>query len=115
MAQERYVFDYVIDLLGKLHLNDPAKGYDIQAFGYTQRSKSRSFLDLLYESSVVVKTGTKNGNAGNKYSETVSIDDAKSLCQDKNTVILEYSVGDSSSSLWLLPGQVISCLSCRIV
>ena len=34
--------------------------------------------------------------------EPVSIDEAKRLCPDKNTVLLEYSVGDSSSCLWVI-------------
>ncbi len=34
--------------------------------------------------------------------EPVSIDEAKTLCPDKNTVVFEYSVGDSSSCLWVI-------------
>jgi CHAT domain-containing protein/Tfp pilus assembly protein PilF len=36
------------------------------------------------------------------YSQPVSLEEVKALCPDKNTVILEYSVGDSSSCLWVI-------------
>jgi CHAT domain-containing protein/Tfp pilus assembly protein PilF len=37
-----------------------------------------------------------------KYPVPVSIKQAEALCPDKNTVLLEYSVGDSSSCLWVI-------------
>ena len=37
-----------------------------------------------------------------KYPEPVSLEEVKSMCPDKNTVILEYFVGDSSSCLWVI-------------
>lgn len=37
-----------------------------------------------------------------KYPRPVTLEEVQALCPDKNTVILEYSVGDSSSSLWLI-------------
>ena len=36
------------------------------------------------------------------YPVPVSINEAMALCPDKNTAILEYSVGDSSTSLWVI-------------
>ena len=36
------------------------------------------------------------------YPKPVTIEEVKALCPDKNTVILEYSVGDSSSCLWVV-------------
>jgi tetratricopeptide (TPR) repeat protein len=36
------------------------------------------------------------------YPQPVSLEEVKALCPDKNTVILEYSVGDSSSCLWVI-------------
>lgn len=102
MAQERYVFEDVIDLLCKLHKEDQSKGYDILAYQYAERSKSRALLDLL-----AVSISDINKQPGQKSeilvnSEPVSINEAKALCPDINVVILEYSVGDSSSSLWVI-------------
>jgi len=39
-----------------------------------------------------------------QYPVTVSLSELKGLCPDKNTVFLEYSLGDSSSCLWVITG-----------
>ena len=36
------------------------------------------------------------------YPEPVTLREAQALCPDKNTVLLEYSVGDSSTCLWII-------------
>ncbi len=162
IASERYVFEDVINMLGKLNEKDNTKGYDLLAFEYAERSKSRAFLDLLAESVANIKEGAdsalvkrqegilagltqynqlleeeslkEQADAGKisgikektkeleeelaavkkeirntnprfadlKYPETVSLDEVQSMCPDKNTVILEYFVGDSSSCLWVI-------------
>jgi len=162
MARERFAFEYVINMLCGFHEKDKTKGYDILAFQYAERSKSRAFLDLLTESLANIKEGV-NGDLLKKqdevlvsltqakqsleqelkteqadqqkinelkgkikvseedlskinqeirktnpryadlhYPEPVTLKQAQALCPDKNTVILEYSVGDSSSSLWVI-------------
>jgi tetratricopeptide (TPR) repeat protein len=102
MAQERYVFEDIIDLLGKLHKGDETKGYDILAFRYAEQCKSRTFLDLLAESASNKETANDQSSKNLKFSEPVTLEEVKALCYDKNSVILEYSVGDSSSSLWVI-------------
>jgi CHAT domain-containing protein/tetratricopeptide (TPR) repeat protein len=162
MASERYVFEDVINLLSVLHEKDGTKGYDKLAFQYSERSKSRAFLDLLAESLANVKGGENNELLNKQdelltglteakqlleqeskaeqpdqqkingikekikiteeelnklhqqirvtnpryadlhYPQPVSLEEVKALCPDKNTVILEYSVGDSSSCLWVI-------------
>jgi len=52
-----------------------------------------------------IKRDIRNTNpkyADLHYPETVSLKEVQALCPDKNTVILEYSVGDSSSCLWVI-------------
>jgi len=102
MAQERYVFEDIIDLLQFLHEKDNAKGYDTLAFRYAERSKSRVLLDLLTESVTGKTAGTHLGSESLINPEPLSLTEVKSLCPDKKTVILEYSVGDSSSCLWVI-------------
>jgi CHAT domain-containing protein/Tfp pilus assembly protein PilF/uncharacterized protein YaaR (DUF327 family) len=102
MAQERYVFEDLIDLLCKLHNTDQTRGYDTLAFQYAERSKSRSFLDQLAESAVNVNIVAGQRSDTLRYSKIISFNEAKALCSDKNTIILAYSVGDSSSSLWAI-------------
>ena len=100
MAKERYAFEDIINMLRILHEKDTAQGNDVLAFGYTERSKSRSLLDLLSESDSI----TNPAYAGMASAHPVSLEEAQALCGDKNTVLLEYMVGDSSSCLWVITG-----------
>jgi CHAT domain-containing protein len=100
MAKERYVFEDIIDLLETLHEKDRTKGYDKLAFLYAEQSKSRVLLDLLSSAKLTSDDNPDKGNLSNP--EPVSIDEVKALCPDKNTVVFEYSVGDSSSCLWVI-------------
>ncbi len=47
LARERYAFEDVIHMLAEQHEKDPGKGYDLLAFEYAQRCKSRSFLEQM--------------------------------------------------------------------
>jgi len=91
MASERYVFEDIISLLSTLHFKYKSKNYDTLAFSYAERSKSRVLLDMLSEA-----------KPGPLVSQPVSLDEAKSLCPDRNTIILDFFVGDSSSCLWVI-------------
>ncbi len=162
MARERFAFEDVINMLSNFHEKDRTKGYDILAFNYAERSKSRAFLDLLAESLANVREGANNEllkkqdeilvslteakqsleqeskteqydqqkvselkekikvkeeelskiqqeirktnprYADLQYPQPVSLEEVQALCPDKNTIILEYSVGDSSSCLWAI-------------
>jgi len=100
MAKERYVYEDIIDLLETLHEKDRTKGYDKLAFLYAEQSKSRVLLDLLSSTKLTSDDNPDKGFLHNL--EPVSLDEAKALCPDKNTLVLEYSVGDSSSCLWVI-------------
>jgi len=102
MARERFAYEDVIDMLSGFHEKNKTKGYDILAFQYAERSKSRVLLELLTESVANSNKGNGQKSESLKYPEPVSLKEAQALCPDKNTVILEYSVGDSSSCLWVL-------------
>ena len=100
MAKERYAFEDIVNMLRILHEKDVTKGNDVLAFRYAERSKSRSLLDLLSESDSV----SDSVNAGIAAAQPVTLGEAQALCGDKNTVLLEYMVGDSSSCLWVITG-----------
>jgi CHAT domain-containing protein len=89
-------------MLCSFHEKDKTKGYDILAFQYAERSKSRVLLELLTESAANINKETDQKSEALKHPEPVSLKEAQALCPDKNTVILEYSVGDSSSCLWVI-------------
>ncbi len=106
LASVRFAFEDIINTLEMFHEKDSAKGYDKLAFGYAEQSKSRVLLDLLAES--MAKAGNTDDQSKNtrhnlfRSTQLISLDEAESLCPDKNTIILEYSVGDSSSCLWVI-------------
>jgi CHAT domain-containing protein/Tfp pilus assembly protein PilF len=102
MARERYVFEDIIDLLETLYEKDKTKEYDTLAFSYAERSKSRVLLDLLTKSNARIYKENDRRSEALKYPEPVSLKEVQALCPDKNTIILEYSVGDSSSCLWVI-------------
>jgi CHAT domain-containing protein/Tfp pilus assembly protein PilF len=101
LARERFAFEDIIALLQTLHEKDKTKGYDKLAFNYAERSKSRVLLDLL-GGSISETNYDSIENSKIRYPHPVSLDEAKALCPDKNTVLLEYTVGDSSSCLWVI-------------
>jgi CHAT domain-containing protein len=92
----------VIDMLCSFYEKDNTKGYDILAFQYAERSKSRVLLELLTESVANLNKGNSQEAEAIKNPLPVSLKEVQALCPDKNTVILEYSVGDSSSCLWVI-------------
>lgn len=102
MASERYVYEDIISLLEMLNEKERTMGYDKLAFQYVERGKSRVLLDLLTESSTKINKGTYQRSEDLKNPEPVSLKEAKTLCQDRNTIILEYLIGDSSSCLWVI-------------
>ena len=102
MARERFAYEDVIDMLCSFYEKDKTKGYDILAFQYAEHSKSRVLLELLTESVANLSNGNGRKSEAIKNPQPVSLKEAQALCPDKNTVILEYSVGDSSSCLWVI-------------
>ena len=59
-------------------------------------------MDLLTESAGNISSEIDKRSEELKKPEPVSIKEAQALCPDRNTIILEYSVGDSSSCLWVI-------------
>ncbi len=84
LARERYAFEDVIHMLVEQHESDPGMGYDLLAFEYAQRCKSRSFLEQI------------------EGSEPATMEKVQNAGLDNNSVLLEYSLGDSSSVLWVI-------------
>ena len=102
MARERFVFEDIIDLLATLHEKDRTKGYDRLAFSYAEQSKSRVLLDLLSGLQTDLNNKKASENTIVRNPQPVTFEEAKSLCPDKNSILLEYSVGDTSSCLWVI-------------
>ena len=84
LARERYAFEHVIHMLTEQHEKDPGKGYDLLAFEYAQRCKSRSFLEQI------------------KGIKPVTLKQVQNSGLEKKSVIMEYFLGSSSSVLWVI-------------
>jgi CHAT domain-containing protein/Flp pilus assembly protein TadD len=50
-------YQFYIDLLMKLHQQNPSQGYDKQAFNVSERSRARTLLELLTEANAKIKEG----------------------------------------------------------
>ncbi|MFQ6118795.1 MAG: tetratricopeptide repeat protein, partial [Methanosarcinales archaeon] len=49
------IYESLINLLLKLHQQNPSKGYDKEAFYFTEKAKARAFLDSLQEAKIDFK------------------------------------------------------------
>ncbi len=90
LARRRFVFEALIHLLGKLDPAHPDSGWAAEAFGWSERAKARAFLDLL---------GATEGRATAVAPQSLAQARARLGPAD---ALLAYSVGDSSTSLWVI-------------
>lgn len=91
LAQRLYAFEALIHLLVRLQPRYPDSAYAAEAFHWSERARARAFLDLMAAS---------GGEARRVVPVTLS--DAQALLRSKDEALLAYSVGDSSTSLWVL-------------
>ncbi|MEG4417236.1 CHAT domain-containing protein [Microcoleus sp. LAD1_D5] len=56
-ARNQNYYQFYIDLFMQLHLKNPDKGYDAQAFHASERARARSLLELLSEASANIRQG----------------------------------------------------------
>lgn len=56
-ASKQDYYEFYIDLLMKLHQQNPSKGYDAEALNISERSKARSLLELLAEANTDIRKG----------------------------------------------------------
>lgn len=162
LAQQRYAYEAVTDLLSRLHAQEPGRGYADLAFHYAERAKARAFLDLLAEALANVQAGVDpdlrqhqqtlleriavvrqdlNAEAARpasdealvaelreelagleadyqilerdlrsqnpeyselQYPQPSTLADVQTGLLEDDTVLLEYALGDSSSTLWVI-------------
>jgi len=89
-ASQRYVYEAVIHLLTKRHATVPDSGYGPRAFVLAERARARALLDLVAAS---------RGSA--QAPDPLTLEAAGRLLP-KTTALLEYSTGDSSTTLWVV-------------
>lgn len=96
-ARRRYVYEALVHLLGQLDAREPERGFGAEAFLWAERGKARSLLDLLERSGQSADVVRPLGLA-----------EAQSLAGDSSRALLVYSVGDSSSTLWVVRDRAVS-------
>jgi CHAT domain-containing protein/tetratricopeptide (TPR) repeat protein len=85
------VYEAIVHLCATLDAVYPDSGFAERGFAWAERSRARVFLDL------VAAAGTTTEPIA-----TVDLDQARRLQDSNREALLEYSVGDSSSSLWIV-------------
>ena len=91
LAKRLFAFEALIHLLTRLQPSYPESAYAAEAFGWSERARARAFLDLVAAS---------GGEA--QRARPVSLAEAQKLIHTDKQALLVYSVGDSSTSLWVL-------------
>jgi CHAT domain-containing protein len=91
LAKRLFAFEALIHLLTRLQPRYPDSAYAAEAFGWSERARARSFLDLVAAS-----------GGGAQRARPVSLAEAQALLHSDKQALLVYSVGDSSTSLWVL-------------
>jgi CHAT domain-containing protein/Tfp pilus assembly protein PilF len=91
LAKRLFTFEALIHLLTRLQPLHPDSGYAAEAFHWSERARSRAFLDL------VAASGGEAARA-----RPITITEARQLLTSGKDALLAYSVGDSSTSLWVV-------------
>jgi len=109
--------------LDELH---PNQGFSRQAFEASEKSKVRSLLDLLGRSTQNLPcgellkkqlrpdfTGSERGNKNNERSvasttSVLTLQRVQAEIPDRDTVLLEYALGQEKSHLWIVDHETIS-------
>ncbi|HEY6867253.1 MAG TPA: CHAT domain-containing tetratricopeptide repeat protein [Candidatus Eisenbacteria bacterium] len=89
LDRRRVPFEALIHLLGTLDPAHPDSGYAAEAFQWAERARARAFLDR------VPGGGEPGGRA-------LTLAEARNLLGSDREALLEYSVGDSSTALWVV-------------
>ena len=89
-ASRLFAYDALIHLLGKLDARFPDSAYAAEAFLWSERARARALLDLVGRASGTIEP-----------IPPVSLAQAQALL-GPHTALLEYSLGDSSSTLWVV-------------
>lgn len=84
----RFAFDALIHLLMKLDAQQPGRGHAAEAFHWAERARARALLDLVA------------GGAGQPF----TLDQARAALAP-DALLLEYAVGDSSTTLWAVTSE----------
>ncbi|MEO5987314.1 MAG: CHAT domain-containing tetratricopeptide repeat protein [Candidatus Eisenbacteria bacterium] len=86
-----FAYEALVHLLGKLDATQPDRGRAAEAFDWAERARARALLDLLART-----------ESGGSPPRPLRLTQVQARLPDARTALLAYSLGDSSSSLWVV-------------
>ncbi len=112
LESKQNYYDFYIDLLMELHQKNPNAGYDIQGLQASERSHARSLLAMINRASQnppFRKQSQKNSDSRYiELAQAVQIQQIQKQILDDNTLLLEYSLGEERSYLWVVSKTGVS-------
>jgi CHAT domain-containing protein len=91
LSRRLFAYEALIHLLGKLAPQFPDSNYDAEAFTWAERTRARALLDVL----------AAQGHAAERLAPA-DLASARAALPNNKAALLEYSLGDSSSALWVV-------------
>ncbi len=93
-------FEEIVHLLGKLEPRYPDSGFVAESFQWAERARARARLDLF--EGAAIRAGAGAATRIPPPAPVPSLKEARALLESDREALLEYSVGDSSTSLWVI-------------
>jgi CHAT domain-containing protein len=87
LASRFNFYEFLVDILMEQHRIQPAGGHDAEAFEASEGARGRSLLESLGVESIF---------------PALSLADIQHQVLDKETILLEYYLGDDRSALWVV-------------
>jgi CHAT domain-containing protein len=104
-SKQKY-YEFYIELLMELARQYPKSDYDLQALKANEENRARSLIALLNSArSNSQEMGQITTNL--EFSKSLEVKEIKQKILDKNTVLLEYALGEDQSYLWLVTQKEI--------
>ncbi|HET9479194.1 MAG TPA: CHAT domain-containing protein, partial [Pyrinomonadaceae bacterium] len=95
-ATVRDSYDLYIDVLMLQHKNEPAAGFDREAFAVSERARARSLLELLRDA----QTNTREGV--DHLPQPLTLQETQQRILNDETSLLEFALGNERSYAWLV-------------
>lgn len=99
LGRRMIAFEELVHLLGKLEPRYPDSGFVAESFQWAERARAHAVLDQAEAAALRAGTGAQATVAP---LPVPSLKEARALPGSDKEALLEYSVGDSSTSLWLV-------------
>jgi CHAT domain-containing protein len=106
LATRQDLYDFLIDLLMEMDRKAPAAGHAAAALAVNERSLSRSLLDRLAANGQDLRASAPR-DAALLQPQTVSAAEIQRELLDRDTLLLEYRLGDERSFLWAVTPDAV--------